>query len=75
MYSTCNPYFIKQNGFILFVPLPVLIIIIIIIIIMIIIIFVLWIINGRSFKQNFSIEFHIPAVNLTVMADVESSEL
>jgi hypothetical protein len=66
---TCNPYFVKQNGFAVFVPVPVPLITC-----------GLWIVNGRSFKQNFSTEYHIPTVKLTVtnntnMADVGSSEV
>jgi hypothetical protein len=69
MYLTCNPYFVKQNRVTLFVSVPVPIIT-----------FDLWAINGRSFKQNFSIGYQIRTVKLTVsnninMADMGSSEV
>jgi hypothetical protein len=69
MYLTCNPYFVKQNEFTIFVLLPVSLVT-----------FDLWTLNVRSFKQNCNIDYRVPNVKLTVinnvsMTDVGSSEM
>jgi hypothetical protein len=69
MYLTCNPYFVKQNGFTLFVLVPVRLVT-----------FDFWTFDERSFKQNCSIDYRLPNVKLTVincvsMTAVGSSEV